>query len=167
MKKYNLFFLFIILLLSACQSADKTDEKENSVKDEQTEISREKTVSKAEQPAQKESPAGIEAWPEDVTAGEQYTSMVRFDQMVANSDGMVYIFRDKEENRYEMWRESEFTSGLEFTQSLMPNKIYEEYDNKWFEMTWEIREKEMYDGYTGEWENMLVPVVENLKPLEK
>ncbi|MFW5768025.1 MAG: lipoprotein, partial [Bacteroidota bacterium] len=76
MKKYNLFFLFIILLLSACQSADKTDEKENSGKDEQTEISQEKDVSKAEQAAQEESPAGIEAWPEDVTAGKKYTSVV-------------------------------------------------------------------------------------------
>ncbi|MFP4663735.1 MAG: hypothetical protein ACLFM1_04855 [Bacteroidales bacterium] len=126
-----------------------------------------KQTAKSSQKEKKEIPDGITPWPDDVQKNEEYKVTAYFEKVIAGTDGAIYVFKDAEGNAYELWEESDFTTGLEIADGVEPNVPIDKYKDQWHELTFQIREREFYDGGTGETNSKLVPVVKSFVKIDE
>ena len=159
MKKYfiNLLVLGCVLCYS-CNNPKK--EKNENVKDEKSNV--------ADSAIQ-----NTDAKSTIVEENKIKTLKTKFEKIIATSDGVIFIFSDESDKEIEFYTVKKenggggaIPSGMEFTRNMMPDKIYPEYENKWFELEYKKLMKEFFDGGLNETVKREVPVIISLKELE-
>lgn len=71
----------------------------------------------------------------------------RFKKYMLGDGGATYIFVDESGKEWEL-KEHGDTEDTDFAGSLKPNTLYPEFENQWFEVTWDKRKTQHYS--TGE-----------------
>lgn len=83
---------------------------------------------------------------------ERKTVNATFEMFALSDVGVIFLFEDEDGNDYDFYDRCEETKGMDFVNDCKPNVPLDEYENVWFELTYENRMLEFYNGATGEYE---------------
>jgi uncharacterized membrane protein len=84
---------------------------------------------------------------------ERKTVNATFSSFALSDVGVIFSFDDENGNEYNFYDRCKETKGMEFVNDCKPNVYLEEYENVWFELTFENRMLEFYNGGSGEYES--------------
>jgi uncharacterized membrane protein len=95
---------------------------------------------------------------------EEKTIVGRFDMLALSTVGAYYVVYDEDNERYAFYENSDAV-GMDFIYDCPFNEPLEELDDKWFNITYENRMIEFYDGGIGEYVDREKIVITEVEPL--
>ncbi len=99
------------------------------------------------------------------TESETKTIKARFMQVIASADGPIYVFKDEDGKNYELYADDKST-GLAFTHGLRQGEPPVGFENKRFEVTYKMTEKETSTIIAGEDTTKKVPVIVEIEEIQ-
>ena len=81
---------------------------------------------------------------------EQKTIEGHFVMVALSTDGAIYLVEDKDGEQYEFFDRNPDAKGLDFLHDYPANEPIKALENEWFDILYENRMLEFYDGGTGE-----------------
>lgn len=149
MKRLAVVFTVIVFMAAlACNNADTGQSKNQKQPSEQ----------KTEE---QNTSAGT-----DMNTPETNKMKARFKKPIFSTDGVIFVFEDKNGTEHELWEYKE-TKGMWFSHVVEPNRRYYKYETQWFDVSWAKRERDFHDGGTGETKQKNVPVLLSAQALDK
>jgi uncharacterized membrane protein len=162
MKNYVFILIpLIFVLITACNNQEATDENGEKTTQTSSEDGDAENLSDEGGEAAKKSSEKSET----AFVQEEKTIVGRFDQIALSTVGAYYIVYDKDNERYTFYENSD-AEGMDFIYDYPPNEPLEELDDKWFNITYENRMIEFYDGGSGEYVDREKIVITKVEPAE-
>lgn len=102
-----------------------------------------------------------------VTVENSTTMIAKFQSVVLNSNGAVYLFRDLDDNPYEFYETESIGRGMDvFMQAIRPNVVDPKFDKILFEVTYNTQAKQFYNGSTGDYQTRDVLAIVEIKEVD-
>lgn len=102
---------------------------------------------------------------------EQKTINGQFLMVALSTDGAIYLVNDENGNEYDFYDRNPEAKGLDFLNGYNGNEPLDALENDWFEITYENRMLEFYDGSIAEYfdreELVIIEVKSTQAPLNK
>lgn len=132
--------IFALLFIFACGGSEK--ENEQDIAKLKEEIKEE--VKKEMEAKESETSENTESTEASETPADAKTVKAKFDMRIANTAGEHYLFIDESGTELDLFP-ADNVKGMDFVKSLRPNTNDNDYNGKWFEITYRER-MEQYKG---------------------